>query len=200
MKFIGITGGVGAGKSAVLTYLSSLPGVRTMFADVIAAELMAPGGACYDAVKDIFAGECVYLENGQIDRPAMAQSMFADDNKRKKVNCIVHPAVKQYVLEQKEEEEKKGELDFLFLEAALLIEEHYDKICDEIWYIYASKEVRRQRLAQNRGYSEAKIDQVFASQLEEAEYIKASAKVIDNNRTVEEMINSVAKLLKSKGE
>ena len=191
---------MGAGKSAVLAYLASLSEVCTLFADDIAAKLTAPGGACYDEVKAVFSGEKVYLEDGQIDRPAMAQSMFADEEKRKKVNAIVHPAVKQYVLRQKEAEEKRGKTKFLFLEAALLIEEGYDKICDEIWYVYTSKETRRQRLARSRGYSGEKIDRIFASQLEEAEYLKVCSEVIDNNRTVEETIESVAKLLKSKGE
>ncbi len=62
------------------------------------------------------------------------------------MNGIVHPAVREYILEVYEAEKTKGALDFLILEAALLIEEHYDEICDELWYIYTSEENRRERL------------------------------------------------------
>ena len=67
-------------------------------------------------------------------------NIFSDDRKREELNAIVHPAVREYVLQQKEAEERAGKLFLLVLEAALLIEEHYDEICDELWYIYTSEE------------------------------------------------------------
>ncbi len=200
MRFIGITGGVGAGKSAVLSYLNSRKRVRTMMADRIAEELMEPGGSCYAAVKELFAGEPVFLENGRIDRPAMAAVIFRDEKMREALNELVHPAVRQYVCEQKELEEQKGELDFLFLEAALLIEEHYDEICDELWYIYTSKENRTKRLMESRGYSEQKINRIFESQLSEVAYRRACSRVIDNNGTEKETELQLEQLMRSKGE
>lgn len=200
MRFIGITGGVGAGKSAVLSYLNSRKRVRTMMADRIAEELMEPGGSCYAAVKELFAGEPVFLENGRIDRPAMAAVIFRDEKMREALNELVHPAVRQYVCEQKELEEQKGELDFLFLEAALLIEEHYDEICDELWYIYTSEENRRARLKQSRGYSDEKISEMFESQLCENEYRRHCKVVIDNNGTTEETIAQVRTIIENEGE
>ena len=200
MRFIGITGGVGAGKSEVMSYLAALPHTRTMLADRIAEQLMEPGGVCYDAIKELFREDDVIKEDGSIDRPAMAAVLFADAKKREAVNAVVHPAVKQYVLQQLEEEKKKGELTFLFLEAALLIEQEYGEICDELWYIYTSEEVRRERLRENRGYSDEKIDRIFASQLSEEGYRSACAHEINNNGTREEMIESVQKLINSKGE
>ena len=93
----------------------------------------------------------------------------------------MHPAVKDYVIQQAESERERGQLSLLVLEAALLIEEHYDEICDELWYIYTSEEVRRQRLIASRGYSDAKIDQIFASQLKEDTDRKYCKVVINNN-------------------
>ena len=200
MRFIGITGGVGAGKSAVLSYLKERGRVRIMMADRIAEELMEPGGACYDGVKELFAGEKVFLEDGRIDRPAMASVIFRREKMREALNALVHPAVKRYVRSQYVLEKEKGELDFLFLEAALLIEEHYDEICDELWYIYTSKEIRAKRLMESRGYSSQKIEQIFASQLSEAEYRRACREVIDNNGTAEETALQLEKLMRSKGE
>jgi dephospho-CoA kinase len=171
-----------------------------MLADRIAADIMEPGGICYEPLKEIFSGDRVFTEDGHIDRPAMASVLFANEGKRLAVNQLVHPAVKAYVIEQYELEKQKGELDFLILEAALLIEEHYNEICDELWYIYTSGEVRRERLMVNRGYSKERVDRMFATQLSEAEYRRHCAVVIDNNGTTEETIAQVRKVLESKGE
>lgn len=185
MKFIGITGGVGAGKSAILEYIAANYNAKVMLADEIAHDLMMPGTKCYDTIKAEFAEEQIFLADGNIDRPRMAQVIFNDDGKRERMNGIVHPAVKDYILEIYREEQEKGELEYLILEAALLIEEHYDEICDELWYIYTSEENRRQRLKENRGYSDEKIDTIFKSQLTEEVYRKYCKVEIDNNHEPE---------------
>lgn len=200
MRFIGITGGVGSGKSAVVTYLAEHYNARVLFADQIAADIMEPGGICYEPLKAMFTGDFVFREDGAIDRRAMAVLLFSDEQKRTAVNELVHPAVKQVILQEYEAERSKGEHDFLILEAALLIEEHYDEICDELWYIYASEEVRRGRLMNTRGYSREKVEQMFASQLDEAEYRRHCAVVIDNNKTTEETIAQIQKGIEGKGE
>ena len=146
MIFIGITGGVGAGKSAVLSYLKELDGVRVMLSDEIAHELMEPGSDCYNRLKELFAGEPIWLEDGHFDRPALAGVIFSDDKKRELLNEVVHPAVKEYVLNAVKEAKKEG-LFMLVLEAALLIEEGYGEICDELWYIMQVKKSEEKDLS-----------------------------------------------------
>ena len=172
MKFIGITGGVGAGKSAVLDYLATKPGVRVMLADEIAHELMEPGTDCYEQIRQAFPEHDIYKEDGHFDRIKLAKVIFSDENKRAGMNGIVHPAVKAYVIAEAKRERQEGTLALLVLEAALLIEEHYDEICDELWYIYTREEIR---------------EAIFSSQLKEAEYRKHCSVVIDNNEGLEEM-------------
>ncbi len=185
MKFIGITGGVGAGKSAILDYLKNKPDTKVMLADEIAHELMVPGTQCYDRLKAEFGTEDIYQKDGYFDRIKLAQVIFSDDEKRKKLNGIVHPAVRKYVVGQAAYERKEGKIKLLVLEAALLIEEHYDEICDELWYIYTSEENRRIRLKKQRNYSDEKIDEIFKSQLTDEKFRKACRVVIDNNGTIE---------------
>ena len=185
MKFIGITGGVGAGKSAILDYLKNKPDTKVMLADEIAHELMVPGTQCYDKLKAEFGTEDIYQKDGYFDRIKLAQVIFSDDEKRKKLNGIVHPAVRKYVIGQAAYERKEGKIKLLVLEAALLIEEHYDEICDELWYIYTSEENRRIRLKKQRNYSDEKIDEIFKSQLTDEKFRKACRVVIDNNGTIE---------------
>ena len=185
MKFIGITGGVGAGKSAILDYLKNKPDTKVMLADEIAHELMVPGTQCYDRLKAEFGTEDIYQKDGFFDRIKLAQVIFSDDEKRKKLNGIVHPAVRKYVIGQAAYERKEGQIELLVLEAALLIEEHYDEICDELWYIYTSEENRRIRLKKQRNYSDEKINEIFNSQLTDEKFRKACRVVIDNNGTIE---------------
>ena len=185
MKFIGITGGVGAGKSAILDYLKNKPDTKVMLADEIAHELMVPGTQCYDKLKAEFGTEDIYQKHGFFDRIKLAQVIFSDDEKRKKLNGIVHPAVRKYVIGQAAYERKEGKIKLLVLEAALLIEEHYDEICDELWYIYTSEENRRIRLKKQRNYSDEKISEIFNSQLADEKFRKACRVVIDNNGTIE---------------
>ncbi len=195
MKFIGITGGVGAGKSEILSYLGKKTGVRVMLADEIAHELMEAGTECYKSLRQTFNDEDIWNSDGSFNREKLAKVIFSDKQKRDIMNSMVHPAVKEYVIRQQEYEKERGELSLLVLEAALLIEEHYDKICDELWYIYTSEENRRDRLKASRGYSDEKIDNIFKSQLSEEEYRKYCAVVIDNNGSVEAAFEQIDKAL-----
>ena len=186
MKFIGITGGVGAGKSAVLDYLATKPGVRVMLADEIAHELMEPGTDCYEQIRQAFPEHDIYKEDGHFDRIKLAKVIFSDENKRAGMNGIVHPAVKAYVIAEAKRERQEGTLALLVLEAALLIEEHYDEICDELWYVYVADSIRRKRLKYARGYEDSKVDQIFEAQLPKDLFMRHCDRVIDNSGQFEE--------------
>ena len=131
MQVIGITGGVGAGKSAILDYLEKNYKVKNLIADEIAHDLMKPGTECYEKLLRVLPAEVYEEDNENIDRKALAKELFSSEELRKKVNGIVHPAVKQFIREEIAEQRKMESLDYLVIEAALLIEDHYDEICDE---------------------------------------------------------------------
>ncbi len=200
MKFIGITGGVGAGKSTILAYLRKNYRVRTLVADEAAHEIMEPGYDCYVRLQKEFAQEKIWLHNGRFNRQRLAEIIFADEEKRERLNSIVHPAVKEYILKEVEKERRSGSTDYVVLEAALLIEDGYDKICDELWYVYVTEENRRKRLIENRGYSDEKIEQMFAAQLSEGEYRRHCQVIIDNNGPVSQVYLQLAQLLNDKGD
>ena len=168
MRVIGVTGGVGSGKSAVLNYIESHFDARIVKADEVGHMLMMPWGKCFEPVVKIF-GDWVVREDGSLDRQAIAQIVFKDPEMLKKLNAIIHPEVKKYIVREIERS-RKEETEFFFIEAALLLEEKYDEICDEIWYIYCEKEVRIERLRRDRGYSDERIRQVMENQLSDEEY------------------------------
>lgn len=185
MKVIGITGGVGAGKSTILNYISEICNSEIIIADDLAKMLCNPGERCFDPLVDLLGREVLSLD-GSIDRAKMASMIFADEEKRRAVNEIIHPAVKKYILERIAYLSASHEKDYLFIEAALLIEDGYKEIVDEMWYIYTDVSVRRERLKQSRGYSDEKIDGIIKSQLSDEEFILNSDFVIDNSKTEEE--------------
>lgn len=180
MKLIGLTGGVGAGKTTVLRAMKRLYRVRILIADEIAHELMEIGTACYRSLRREFYDEDIWMPDGSINRPKLAEVLFSDEEKRRRLNAIVHPAVKRYIIGEAERERAAGNYDLVVVEAALLIEEHYDEVCDELWYVYASEPTRKARLMADRGYSEEKVERIFAAQLAEAEYRAHCSVVIDN--------------------
>ena len=199
MLHIGITGGVGAGKSEILKYLEQEYNCRVLLADEVAHDLMEPGTDCYSRLRQLFAGDGVFAEDGRIDRPALVRVLFSDEEKRKACDGIVHPAVWDAVAKQAEEERQRGVLDLFVSEAALLQDEKEDAIRDEVWYIYTSEANRRARLKKSRGYSDQKIDGIFGSQMGEEEYRRRCAAEIDNNRTPAEAFAQIDRLLLARG-
>lgn len=184
MKIIGITGGVGCGKSEVIRYIMKKYNCFVIFADDVAKQLQQKGNLCYDRIVALLGKEILSVD-GEIDKTKMAAKIFADEVLLESVNSIIHPAVYDYVGEKIAEHKKKNEIDFFIIEAALLIECGYGKIVDEMWYVYTADDLRRERLKNSRGYSDEKINQIFSSQLSYEEFVKASSFVLDNNGTVE---------------
>ncbi len=195
MRSIGITGGVGSGKSVVLDYLRDHYGARLIVADEVARQLEEPGAACYNKLLELL-GEEVLASNGYFDNKKFAAAIFSDEKKLAAVNAIVHPEVKKYILLEMEKEEKKG-CRYFVVEAALLIEEHYDEVLDELWYIFVPEEIRRGRLKVSRGYSDEKIDSIFAAQLPEQEFRNHCRYVIDNGSELSETYKQIDELIET---
>lgn len=190
MKVIGITGGVGSGKTALLNYIRENYNCEVIFADEAAHRVEEPGQKCYEKLVDLLT-PCILNSDGTIDRKKMAEAIFKNEGLLEEVNRIVHPAVKQYILEEIATQKKLQQLDFLFIEAALLIEDGYLNIVDELWYIYANEEVRRVRLKDSRNYSDEKINAIMEAQLSEQEFRNACSVVIDNSGSLEDSFQQI---------
>jgi len=197
MITIGITGGVGCGKSAILSYIKDNYNCRVILADDVANMLKEPGKICYKRIVELL-GTDILDENGFIDKKKMAVEIFRNDDLLEKVNDIIHPAVKDYLLDEIDKEKKAGRIDFLFIEAALLIECGYNRHVDEMWYIYASEEVRKNRLKLSRGYSDEKIKGIMDAQLSEKQFRDNSDFCIDNNGKLEETYKQIREKMKEK--
>ncbi len=195
MRTIGITGGVGAGKSELLAYIEKNYNSRILLADTVGHLVKEPGQPCYEKLVALLGKEILSLD-GQIDRKAMAERIFADPELLEQVNGMIHPAVETYILEQIHLEQVRGTLDFFFIEAALLIECGYEDKVDELWYIYADREVRARRLKAARGYSDEKIQEIMDSQLSEEEFRRHCQVVIDNSGSLQDAYRQIDEILK----
>ncbi|HJB28369.1 MAG TPA: dephospho-CoA kinase [Candidatus Blautia faecavium] len=196
MKTIGITGGVGAGKSTVLSYLEEKYHAFVLQADLVGHKVMEPGERCYEPVVALF-GKNVLKEDKTIDRRKVSDVVFSHEELLQELEHIIHPAVKEYILEQLSEKEKKGQ-SLCVVEAALLLEENYQAFCDQVWYIHTDKEIRMERLAMSRGYTREKAQSIIDSQASE-EYFRSHADyIIENNgdlkRTYKQIIEGIERL------
>ena len=179
MKILGITGGIGTGKSKVLTYLENEHHATIRQLDQVARALQKKGTSCYYQIVEVFGAE-ILLADGELNRAKMAQMIFEDPKKRQVLNQFIHPKVKEWIREDIKKVKACGTLLYV-IEAALLIEDNYKEICDEIWFIYSDKSVRMRRLEESRGYSRDKIEQIMSAQLTDKEFRENTSVIIDNS-------------------
>lgn len=194
MKTIGITGGVGAGKSKLLAYVKEHYNCQVVLADQVAHLVKEPGQQCYEELVVLLGTEILNAE-GTIDHARMAEKIFADKIVLSQVNNIIHPAVKAYILKEIADRKTEGKIDFFFVEAALLIEGGYEQILDEIWYIYSQTDIRRSRLKEKRAYSDEKIEKILKEQLSDEEFRQHCNVVIDNSGSLTDACKQIDKKL-----
>lgn len=197
MQIIGITGGIGAGKSQVLQYIQKNYKCRVILADDVGNEVKLPGKICYNQLVDLLGNDILDKE-GFIQKEKMAARIFSDKELLLQVNAIIHPAVMDYILTEIQKEKEAGRLDFFFVEAALLIECGYASYVDEMWYVYAGDEIRRERLRANRHYSDEKITSIMNGQLKEEDFRKHCQVVIDNSDDFSRTEKQIDKILGDK--
>lgn len=194
MKTIGITGGVGSGKSEVLRFLEETYGAVVCEADKMAHRLQSRGTYCYEKIVEYFGEEILDPEK-KIDRKKLGAVVFSDPEKLQFLNNLIHPEVKKCFLKQMEEESESG-TPLLVIEAALLLEEHYEEICDELWYIYAEKDVRVRRLKAARGYTEERCREIMQNQNPDEIFRKKCDRVINNSGSFADTKKQIEEILK----
>ena len=184
MITIGITGGVGAGKSTVLDFLEQEYQAYVMKADEIGHLVMEPGQSCYEPVIALF-GKQVIKNDKTIDRRLVSDVVFSHPDMLEKLNHIIHPAVKEYIRRQLALKKEEGQR-ICVVEAALLLEDHYEEFCDTVWYIHTDSEIRIRRLMESRGYTREKSMSIIASQAPEEFFREHTDYVVTNNADLED--------------
>lgn len=192
-KVIGVTGGIGSGKSIVCEILKVYHQAYLINMDQIAHTLMEPGAISYRLIVEHF-GDVILDDNGNINRRKLGDLVYQDELQLLILNSLTHPYVLEYVRDEIRDK-KDAKVKLICVESALPKEAKLSEICDEIWYVKASDNVRRDRLSIHRNYSTDKIDKIFGKQISEKEYKEIGTKIIINETSQEELIWQINLLL-----
>ncbi len=193
MLKIGITGGIGCGKSQVCRLLEK-HGIPIIRADLVAREIINTDAEIIAQIKREF-GEDAYLPTGELNRKRVAEIIFNDEDAKRKMNHIVHPRVVQFQQDELERLEKSGEYKIAGVEAALIYEAGAEKQFDVMVVVVAFEETVVQRLMKRDNLSRAEIVKRIRAQMPLSEKIKRADIVIHNDGSLDELNHEVNRLL-----
>lgn len=192
---IGITGGIGSGKSVVTSLLRDKFGAAVIDTDTIGHEVIEIGKSAYKKVIETF-GNKVLAKDGSIDRKKLGSLVFSNQELLCKLNDIIHPAVEAEVDKRIAEFTQKN-YKYIALETALLIKVGYNRKCDKVWFVYADKDIRLKRLYNNRGVEKEKAIKIFESQNSEEEFRDIADDIINNSASESETEIQIKNILES---
>lgn len=189
MKTIGLTGGIGSGKSTVSQLLSEL-GAFVIDADKVGHEIYLPGKEAWKQVTAAF-GQDILAPDQTIDRKKLGVIVFGSEDARKKLNSIAHPLMFTDIDRRIKEKRAEGFTKPIVVEAAILIEANWLPLADEVWLVVTNKNAVIDRVASQRGMAAKDTEARIASQLSDAERRKYATLVIDNDGTLEDLKQKV---------
>ena len=191
MLVIGLTGGIGTGKSEVARLLQSL-GAAVISADEVGHEAYAPNSESWHEVVDTFGKE-ILQPSGEIDRQKLGAVVFSDPQQLEKLNAIMHPRMAGMVADRIQVLRDQG-ASTVVVEAALLFEAGWDSLVDEVWTTDSSVESVVERLQARNGMDEKEARRRISSQMDRAERIERSDLVVDNSGDVSALEQTVSAL------
>ena len=186
---IGLTGGIGSGKSTVSGYLEK-QGITVVDADRISRLVVMPGSEALDEIKDVF-GEEYILPDGNLDRKKLGRYVFSDRTALWKLNYIMSNRIGQEI----DRQIKASTTDITVLDAATLIESGYDTLVDALWIVDADDEVRIKRVMERDGATRQEVLDRMGNQMTREERLAREFTVIDNSGSVEETYENVRRAL-----
>lgn len=188
---IGITGGIASGKTIVSDYVKKL-GYPVVDADLLSREIMAPGSPVLEQVRHIF-GETMIAGDGALNRKALAEKIFHDEQARQTLDGLTHPAIRALAEERFSQLERESTVFFV---VPLLFESGMDDLCDEIWLVYAEESLRRSRLSARDGIDETYAQSKIDSQMRDEERLNKGTRVLFNDGDLNHLYEQIESFLK----
>jgi dephospho-CoA kinase len=185
MLTIGLTGGIGSGKTTVTNILAEL-GAPIIDADKVGHAIYAPDGPAYADMIEAF-GNGILADDRTIDRSKLGPIVFTDPAKLKRLNAIVHPKMYYRMREMIDAMRTAGEARPIVVEAAILIEANWMPLFNEIWLIVAAKERVIERVQRDRGLARVQVEARIKAQLSDDERRKHAAFVIGNDGSIDDL-------------
>lgn len=193
---IGLTGSIGTGKSTIANKFRDLD-IPVVDADLIAREVVEPGK---DAYQDIVAtfGKEILQNDKTLDRKALGNIVFNNEEKRKQLNAIIHPAIRKEMVRQRDEWVRNGK-ECVVLDIPLLYESGLTHYVDKVIVVYVDPEIQLQRIMDRDQSTEEEAKSRINSQIPVSEKAKKADAVIDNNRSKEESYRQLKAILEDWG-
>ena len=188
MLKLGLTGGIGVGKTIVSDYFQKL-GVPVIDTDVIAHDLVAPGSNALTEIVAIFGDE-VLSDQKELNRKLLSQIVFSDPHQRRKLESILHPKIKEAALRQVQD----LNTPYCVLVVPLLIETDFTELVDRILVIDAPDDKRIEWIKKRSGVSESDITQIIAAQTSREKRLASADYVITNDGSIAELENKVVEI------
>ena len=193
MKVIGLTGGIGAGKSTVSTFLRDND-YYILDADQISHAITAKGSPVLKQIAETFGPEMI-LEDGNLDRRKMATVVFSDKEKKLQLEDLTTKRVVNIIGQKVEELRGEGNYDIIFIDAPLLFEAGVDTMTDLVWMVTADDETRIARVMERDHTTREAVLHRMANQMPNEEKIRKSQEIIDNSHGKEELYRQIEGLL-----
>ena len=191
MRIIGLTGGIGSGKSTVSQFLAEL-GAVVIDTDKVGHEAFKPGTESWQRVVAAF-GRSVVTADGNIDRKKLGEIVFDSSVELLKLEQIIHPAISEIVIARIEEYRQQG-VKVVVLEVPLLVEAGWASLVNEVWVTTAPEPVILRRLEERTGMTEQESLARMRSQLTSEERLKHADTIIDTNCTLDELREKIKEL------
>lgn len=191
---IGLTGSIATGKSTVAGRLREL-GLPIVDADEVARKVVEPGSETLAAIHAAF-GEEALLPDGSMNREAIGRQIFADQSKREQLNAIIHPAIRQEMLRQRDAHVAAGE-SIVIMDIPLLFESKLQHFVDRIVVVGTTVETQMTRLMKRNALSEEEARQRIQSQIPVQEKMDQADDVLLNEESVDDLYDQVDKLVAS---
>lgn len=193
MKVIGLTGGIASGKSTATRYLQQ-NGIPIIDADVMAREVVLPGMPALREIALEFGPE-VILITGELDRKALGKIVFSDAQALERLNRIMHPRIKERILDALEAIEESKTYTSVVIDAALLLEAGWAEIVDDVWLMLVEEAVQCERLERRSGLAGGEARRIMGHQMPLHEKKRLAKVWIDNNKTLLDLYHQLDELI-----
>lgn len=189
MLKVGLTGGIGSGKSTVAKTLRS-KGIVLVDADQIAREVVEPGEEALVEISKTFGTE-ILLQDGSLNRAALKQKIFSDPSAKKQLEGILHPKIRQRILKRVDE---ATITPYVLADIPLLVENHYADYFDRVVVVDCTEEQQIARVKSRDELSEAQIKKIMLSQANRQTRLAAATDIIDNTGDLKSLQSQIEKL------
>ncbi|MGM0429964.1 MAG: dephospho-CoA kinase [Pseudomonadota bacterium] len=185
---VGVTGGIGSGKSAATAEFEKL-GITVVDADIVARQVVMPGTPCLQEIAKHF-GDKLLTADGELNRKALRQRVFSNPQEKEWLNRLLHPAIRQEIINQLEQ----ADSPYVILSAPLLLENGLEKYCQRVLVVDVPESLQLERTIQRDNSPKEEVEAIMKAQLSRDERLKKANDVLNNDGNLEQLKQQVLQL------